>query len=632
MRQLFTCFGFALGAGALVGCGNGADADGKGDLLLPAPTSVDGMQGSEQALPPAQGPGGVAQNGTAAPGVPAPAGTQFADPAAFAPAPGAVGGIVADDVENSGASSVPEPVGPNFDAVGTNPFVFTLHDPLSTFAADVDTASYDVFRKDVGAGQLPPPDSVRLEEFVNFFDYDYPAPSKDDEQPFSISLAAAPHFVDGGTTLFRVGIQGKVLDDDGRKAMNLVFLIDTSGSMRSADKLPLVQRLLVDSLHLLSPADTVSIVTYAGSTAVALPATEASERDTIKQAINSLAAAGSTAGAGGIQLAYAEAEAGFVQGGVNHVILCTDGDFNVGTSDTDALVDLIEKEREGGVTFTALGFGSDNLNDAMMEAISNAGNGTYAVITDEQHAHDYVTDKLFSSLQFIAKDMKLQVEFNPEHVLAYRLLGYENRAIADQDFRVDTVDAGEIGSGHRVTALYELVLAGDELPNAPNAPEPEDGAEYEEPLEVQAEDLALVKVRYKDVDADADSPAYEVNQALAADAVAEDPDALDADFRWAVAIASFAELLKESPYANASWLPAIADEFDTQKGRDDARARFTELFTKARPLITLPERPQPVRDAGVAEPIVPDAEAAPVGQDAGDDDFGADAGVDAAAP
>ena len=412
----------------------------------------------------------------------------------------------------------------------------------------------------------------------------------------------------------------------------IIFVIDTSGSMRSADKLPLVQRLLVDSLHLLSPADTVSIVTYAGSTAVALPTTEASERDTIKQAINSLAAAGSTAGAGGIQLAYAEAEAGFVQGGVNHVILCTDGDFNVGTSDTDALVDLIEKEREGGVTFTALGFGSDNLNDAMMEAISNAGNGTYAVITDEQHAHDYVTDKLFSSLQFIAKDMKLQVEFNPEHVLAYRLLGYENRAIADQDFRVDTVDAGEIGSGHRVTALYELVLAGDELPNAPNAPEPEDGAEYEEPLEVQAEDLALVKVRYKDVDADADSPAYEVNQALAADAVAEDPDALDADFRWAVAIASFAELLKESPYANASWLPAIADEFDTQKGRDDARARFTELFTKARPLITLPERPQPVRDAGVAEPIVPDAEAAPVGQDAGDDDFGADAGVDAAAP
>src|SRR5690606_39266121 len=152
----------------------------------------------------------------------------------------------------------------------------------------------------------------------------------------------------------------------------------------------------------------------------------------------------------------------------------------------------------------ALGFGSDNLNDAMMEAISNAGNGTYAVITDEQHAHDYVTDKLFSSLQFIAKDMKLQVEFNPEHVLAYRLLGYENRAIADQDFRVDTVDAGEIGSGHRVTALYELVLASEELPNAPNAPEPEDGAEYEEPLEVQAEDLALVKVRYKDVDADAD--------------------------------------------------------------------------------------------------------------------------------
>src|SRR5690606_21799449 len=214
-----------------------------------------------------------------------------------------------------------------------------------------------------------------------------------------------------------------------------------------------------------------------------------------------------TAGAAGIELAYAEAESAFITGGVNHVILCTDGDFNVGISSTDDLVEFIEGKREGGVTFTALGFGSGNLNDATMEAISNAGNGTYAVITDQQHAHDYVTDQLFSSLQFIAKDMKLQVEFNAEHVLAYRLLGYENRAIADADFRVDTVDAGEIGSGHRVTALYELVLANGQVPSPAGAQPPQDGDAYAGEVEVAAKDLALVKVRYKDVDAAAQDAA-----------------------------------------------------------------------------------------------------------------------------
>lgn len=543
----------------------------------------------------------------------------------------------------AGEPDTPAPVDPGespdtppddreFEAVGTNPFVYAAHDPLSTFAADVDSASYDIFRKDIAAGNLPNPDSVRLEEFVNFFDYDYPSAS-DPQIPFSIALAAAPNLADNGTLLLRVGIQGKVLDDDGRKPMNLVYLVDTSGSMQAADKLPLVQRVLRDTVTLLAPTDTISIVTYAGSSGLALPATPASEAATIRDAINDFSAGGSTAGAAGIQLAYQQAGENFIEGGINHVLLCTDGDFNVGVSDTDALVELIEQERESGITFTGLGFGSDNLNDDVMESISNAGNGTYAVITDEQYAHDYVRDRLFSSLNFVAKDMKLQVEFNPDQVLAYRLLGYEDRAIADDDFRNDVVDAGEIGSGHRVTALYEVVPAGGEVPTPTGAIDAEDGEAYAGDREVEADDLVLVKVRYKNVDATAEDAAYEVNQAFAADDVASGPTALDADFQWAFAMASFAEVLKHSPYAHAENIPALAGLFTAQQQRDEERAQFVDLFEQARTLagdewpagVTVPEVPE--IDAGTpAEPAVDS------GVDGGTEDAGpATSDVDASA-
>ena len=337
--------------------------------------------------------------------------------------------------------------------VGTNPFTVTAFDPLSTFAADVDTASYDIFRRILAEGALPSADWVRLEEFVNYFEYGYPAPAHDAEVPFSISLAAAPNLLDRDTVVLHVGIQGKAAPPFEKRPANLVFLVDVSGSMGGADKLPLVRELLRLTLDELDPTDTISIVTYASDTGVRLSPTPVSDRATIEDVIYDLTAGGSTAGGAGINLAYEQAEAAFLEGGINHVLLCTDGDFNVGISNTADLVALIEEKRETGITFTALGFGLDNLNDGMMEAITNAGNGVYGVITDSDQAARYVHERLLQGMTYIAKDMKLQIEFNPNEVYAYRLLGYENRAIADELFRDDTVDAGEVGAGHRVTAL-----------------------------------------------------------------------------------------------------------------------------------------------------------------------------------
>lgn len=521
------------------------------------------------------------------PASPASAGAVAATAAAPAPPPlapiGATGATGAAQDE-----AVAEPIAPPDDTsdvpvpvqVNINPFVSAAHDPLSTFAVDVDTASYDIFRRDVASGYLPSADTVRLEEFINYFDYDYPAPEAGAEQPFSIALAAAPSLFDTGTTLLRVGIQGELPPDFDKKATNLVFLVDVSGSMQSEEKLPLVQYVLTEALDVLDPEDTVSVVTYASGTQVVLPPTPVSEKDTIAGIINGLSAGGSTNGAGGIQLAYEQARDAYIDGGINHVVLCTDGDFNVGVSSTDGLIDLIEEERRSGVTFTALGFGAEN-NDAMMEAVSNAGNGMYGVIVNEDQATDYVHDRLIHNLTLIAKDVKIQVEFNPELVSAYRLLGYEDRAIADNDFRDDKVDAGEIGADHRVTALYELVLAGQEVPDMEGAPALEAGAAYDGETEVAAEDLVLVKVRYKDVDATEEDEAYEVNESLAPADVAEAASDLDEDFQWAMAVATFAEVLRGSPYASAELLPEVKELIEPQASRDADRMEFNTMFDSA---------------------------------------------------
>jgi Ca-activated chloride channel family protein len=502
---------------------------------------------------------GGASSGTTAPGVPAPVGS-------------ASGGEGA--AENP---DMPQQVLP------TNPFVITEHDPLSTFAADVDTASYDIFTSSVTSGSLPPAATVRLEEFVNYFHYGYQAPAADAKAPFSISLAAAPA-LDPSTLLLRVGIQGRMPAVEKRPA-NLVFLIDVSGSMAARNKLSLVQYTVTEALSVLDPSDEISIVTYSGSTAVRLNPTPVKQAQYIESVVASLTAGGGTDGGAGLQLAYEQAQKGFIEGGINHVLLCTDGDFNLGIADPDQLVAFITKERESGITFTALGYGA-NPNDAMMERVSDAGNGTYSVIYSEAAADGYVSDRLLSSLDYIAKDMKIQVEFNPAKVYAYRLLGYEDRAIADQDFRNDVVDAGEVGAGHRVTALYQLVLAGGAIPVSSTGPAPQDGALYSGPTEVAADDYALVKVRYKAPDATAADAALEVNQPLGATGVADSWSALDPDFQWAYAVASFAEILKDSPYATKSALNTIGNII-AQPVHDGVaeREQFRASFEKAKPLI-----------------------------------------------
>jgi Ca-activated chloride channel family protein len=424
---------------------------------------------------------------------------------------------------------------------------------------------------------------VRLEEFVNYFHYGYEPPSAASAEPFSISLAAAPA-LDPTTLFFRVGIKGRVSQEE-KRAANLVFLVDTSGSMNAANKLPLVQYTLTEALAVLDPTDKISVVSYAGDTAVRLAPTPVSEAAVIEAVIAGLTSTGGTNGGAGIELAYAQAEAGFIAGGINHVLLCTDGDFNLGLTSNDALVELITEKRKTGVTLTALGYGS-NPNDAMMERVSNAGNGTYSVIYNKSQSREYVESRLLSSLDYIAKDMKIQVEFNPEKIYAYRLLGYEDRDIADDDFRDDEVDAGEVGAGHRVTALYQLVLAGGALPSASVAVEPQDGALYSGTTEVQAEDYALVKVRYKAPDATEQDAALEVNQTLAADGIADAWSSLDGDFQWAYAVASFAEILKSSPYATKSALTTIGNIIN-QPIYDGIveREQFRASFAQASPLL-----------------------------------------------
>jgi Ca-activated chloride channel family protein len=465
-----------------------------------------------------------------------------------------------------------------------SPFVDAQQDPFSTFGADVDTASYDYLRQSLQTyARLPSPEYVRVEDYVNFFKYGYPTPAGDAPQPFAISLMAGAHPLGRSTTLLRVGIQAKSAPATEKKQANLVFLVDVSGSMASPDKLPLVQKVLQEALNVLAPTDKVSIVGYASDTRVRLAPTPVSERGAIRAAIDSLVAGGSTNGASGIDLAYQQAAAGFLQGGVNHVILCTDGDFNLGITSNEALVSLIQSKRAGGVTLTALGFGHGNLNDAMMEKVSNAGNGSYSIVYSEDQAIAYANQRLLATIVHVAKDMKLQVEFNPTLVRAYRLVGYEDRAIADVDFRNDTVDGGEVGAEHRVTALYELVLANQPVPSGTGIPALSVGEVSDVLREIASDELVRVKVRYKAVGATDADPASEVAQALKP---AELSLPLSADFSWAAAVASFAEILRVSPYVVPGEISKIEQLIAQDPQTNDTdRQEFKALVQQAKLLL-----------------------------------------------
>lgn len=471
---------------------------------------------------------------------------------------------------------------------------------VSTFSIDVDTASYTNVRQMLlQGGTLPPPDAVRIEELVNYFDYDYTGPAMDDEKPFASQIEVAGCPWNSEHRLVRIGLKGREMGNDKRPLSNIVFLVDVSGSMQDDNKLPLVIESLKYMTHELGENDRVAIVVYASAEGLALPSTRGDDQDAILRKLNSLSAGGSTAGGAGIQLAYRVAEDYFVKGGTNRVILCTDGDFNVGVTSTAELERLAEqKAKETGVFLTVLGFGRGNLNDAMMESISNKGNGNYHYIDNLREGRRVLVEQMSGTLVTIAKDVKIQVEFNPAQVASYRLIGYENRMLAREDFDDDSKDAGEIGAGHAVTALYEVVPAGVTTvrPGAePLKYQPEfsqvnakdDTAEASNArtgeianAEVNKELLSL-RIRYKPPTSDI-STKIEFAVTDQGTTVAEASD----DFKFAAAVGSFGMLLRGSQYRGDANLDSVLELATDGMGRDARgyRAEFLDLVKSAQAL------------------------------------------------
>jgi len=420
-----------------------------------------------------------------------------------------------------------------YDGKDVSPVKLTSAEPVSTFSVDVDTGAYANARRFLTQGMMPPKDAVRTEELINYFRYDYARP-KDRSQPFTVTTDVAKSPWNPGTYLMRIGLRGYDIDSDERPPANLVFLMDVSGSMNSPDKLPLVKTALAGLAGELSPQDRVAIVVYAGAAGLVLEPTNDTAK--IRRALDSLSAGGSTAGGAGIELAYRIAEDNFIKGGVNRVILATDGDFNVGVSDTKALIELIEKKRDSGITLTTLGFGQGNYNEAMMEQVANKGNGNYAYIDSALEAKKVLGEEMSSTLFTIAKDVKIQVEFNPAVIAQYRLVGYENRALREEDFDNDRVDAGDIGAGHQVTAIYEVVPVGTKGWIAPRR--------YKDKPDTAATaklaEAANVKLRYKLPDGDTSKL---IEQVVASSAF-QSAGAPKGDFAFAAAVAAYGQVLR----------------------------------------------------------------------------------------
>lgn len=465
-----------------------------------------------------------------------------------------------------------------YDAIEDNPFRETKGNELSTFSIDVDTASYANVRRFLQGEQLPPAGAVRIEELVNYFRYTYPQPT--DGQPFSVNVGVSKAPWTPQHELVRIALKGQEIPKGDRGPANLVFLIDVSGSMQPENKLPLLKRSLKALVENLAPDDRVAIVVYAGSSGLVLPSTLGKDKTRILEALDNLEAGGSTNGAQGITLAYQTARENFLKGGNNRVILCTDGDFNVGVTNQSDLTALIERERASGVFLSVLGFGEGNLKDSTMEKLADKGNGNYAYIDSFAEGRKVLVEQMNSTLFTIAKDVKVQVEFNPARVAGYRLIGYENRILAKEDFNDDRKDAGEIGAGHTVTALYEVVPAGQPLPNRPSV----DPLKYSEPSltadidRKASSDLLTVKLRYKAPDGDT-SKLIEVP-------VKDTPVAFDEaspDFQFAAAVAAFGMKLRDSPYSgDISW-SEIQKIARRNLGEDPGsyRAEFLTLIEKA---------------------------------------------------
>ncbi len=460
-----------------------------------------------------------------------------------------VGGRVSADVSSRGEG---------YKNYGVNGWQSTGVDHLSTFAVDVDTGSYTLARAKLKSGVMPVADSVRVEEFLNYFRWSYPSPTAEDG-PLAVHMDAAPSPFTPGKHLLRVGVQGKRLDVSQRKAAHLTFLVDVSGSMQSPDKLPLAKRalrMLVDNLR---DGDTVALVTYASGTRVVLGPTGMEKKAEIHQAIEDLRAGGSTAMAGGIALAYAQAEKTLSSGSESRVIILSDGDANVGARDPQEILSMIQGKVKEGITCTTLGFGMGNYQDTMMEQFANKGNGNHYYVDSLFEARRIFQEQLGGTLEVIAKDVKLQVDFNPDFVSTYRLVGYENRDIADVDFRNDKVDAGELGAGHTVTALYELELK-------PGA----------------GENLATVRVRAK---APRGADAVEKAFAFRGSNLFASFDKAPKDLRFAAAVMGAAEIFRQSPYAK-TWRYELVTEIAKSAAGNAERDEFVKLLEQARSIVS----------------------------------------------
>jgi len=466
----------------------------------------------------------------------------------------------------------------DYDNIYENEFVEALSNPLSTFSIDVDAASYTNTRRFLNQGILPPTDAVRIEEFINYFSYEYPQPA--DDLPFSVTTEVSRCPWASNHKLLHVGLQGREMSTRNIPPGNLVFLLDVSGSMGAPDKLPLLKsafKLLVDQLR---EEDRVAIVVYAGTSGLALPSTPGYRKETIINAIDGLYAGGRTAGAAGIQMAYEVARQNFIEEGNNRVILATDGDFNVGVSNTSELVRMIEEKRKGGIFLTVLGFGQGNLKDSKMEQLADKGNGNYAYIDNIMEGKKVLVNELNATIYTIAKDVKLQVEFNPAKVLAYRLIGYENRALEKADFDDDKKDAGEIGAGHSVTAIYEIIPAEEDTEYGDV-----DELKYQrsriDPRAYDSPELVTIKIRYKEPDGN-------TSRLIAVTALDRNSrlSRTSDNFRFSAAVAEFGMLLRDSKHRGDSNYDQVIDLASGARGEDPGshRAEFIRLVKTAREL------------------------------------------------
>ena len=478
---------------------------------------------------------------------------------------GVTGGIV------GGLAEAPRFNTEAYDRITDNEWTEAARKPLSTFSTDVDTASYANVRRFLNQGQAPPKDAVRIEELINYFSFNYPEPR--DGKPIAVTTAMGDCPWNASHRLALVGLQAKRIDAGRIPPRNLVFLIDVSGSMFDQRKLPLVKAALAMLAPNLTDKDRVAIVVYAGNTGLVLPSTSGGDTQTILDALRRLEAGGSTNGGQGLLLAYKVAQDHFITGGVNRVILATDGDFNVGVTDQGSLLRLIEEKRESGVALSVLGFGMGNVKDSTMEKLADAGNGNYSYIDSLDEAQKVLVEQAGGTLVTVAKDVKLQVEFNPRTIAAYRLIGYENRLLKDHEFNDDRKDAGDMGAGHSVTALYELIPAGQPIENASIDP-----LKYQQPANLSSaatrDEVMTVKIRYKQP--------HGKESALITVAVAGTTTA-SPEMGFAAAVAEFGMLLRDSPFKGSSSFAEARAAAQRFKGDDrhGHRAEFIRLIGAA---------------------------------------------------